>query len=101
MQMQKSLGDIKTMRSINSHRGPMTVEAAFLQLHSLAKEKHRMEKEAQFWERKSRQIRKRLEEIGQQMESLKKIAKSTTESSGAMKGQTSFLTKWKEMTLNY
>jgi len=99
--MQKSLGDIKTLRSINTHRGPMTVEAAFLQLNGLAKEKHRLEKEVQFWERKSRQIRKRLKEIGLQMESFKKIAAFATESSGAKQGQPSSLKKWKEMTLNY
>lgn len=99
--MQKSLGDIKTLHSINTHRGPLTAESAFLQLHVLAKEKHRLEKEVQFWERKSRQIRKRLEEVGRQMESLQERTRSVAKYTKIKKGQPSSLKRWKEMTLNY
>jgi len=99
----KSISDIRTLRGINAHRGPMTEEVALKKLYNLAKERHRLEKEGKFWERKSLQIRNRLEEIGRQMESLKKTAISMAKSSNNKKEQPSSLKskKWKEMTLNY
>ena len=99
----KSISDIRTLQRINTHRGPITEEVALKNLYNLVKEKHRLEKEVQFWERKSLQIRNRLEEIGRQMGSLKKTAISMAKSSNNKKGQPSSLElkKWKEMTLNY
>lgn len=98
--MQKSLGDIKTLRSIKTPQRVRTTESVYSQLQGLSNEKHRLEKEAEFWDRKSRQIRKRLEEIGHQMETLQKVAQSASESSTKNKPPSS-LKKWKKMTFNY
>ena len=99
--MLKTLGPIKTLGRLKKHRGPMTIDEAYLELLRLSKEKHRLEKEVQFWERKSGQIRRRMEEIGQQMMPLKQSVHLNEESSDGKQAAPSSLKRCKEMTLKY
>lgn len=69
----KTMHDVRTLRSVAGRASPTDEGAVFLQLHRLASERLRLEREAELWLRKKDRIEKRLAEIEQQMEGLRSL----------------------------
>ena len=86
--MRRTFRDIKTIRSVKKNRGPLKPEAVFLEMHSLAQEKHRLEREEEIWQTKVDQISRRLREIEHQMRWLEKattLSRATKRNGGSRK----------------
>ncbi len=95
--MPKTFRDIKTIRSVRVKCGPIKDASRFLELHGLAKEKQRLEKEGEIWQVKVNQAKKRVREIEVQMRAIEKtdgITKIKQETFGPS-------SKWKEMDISY
>jgi len=69
----RSMHDIRSIRSVATRAIPTNEGAIFLQLHRLASEKLRLEREVELWLRKKERLEKRLGEIEQQMENLRSL----------------------------
>ncbi|MCL4464484.1 MAG: hypothetical protein M1401_20515 [Chloroflexi bacterium] len=69
----KTMHDIRTSRSIARGTATESEGAVYLQLHRLASEKLRLERETEQWQLKKERIEKRMCEIEQQMESLRSL----------------------------
>ncbi|TAK29828.1 MAG: hypothetical protein EPO21_20425 [Chloroflexota bacterium] len=67
----KTMHDVRSIRSVATRALPAGEGAIFLQLHRLASEKLRLEREVELWLRKKERLEKRLAEIQQQMEHLR------------------------------
>ena len=67
----KTMHDVRSLRSVAARATPASEGAVFLQLHRLATEKLRLEREAEQWLRKKERLEKRLSEIEGQMEHLR------------------------------
>jgi len=93
----KTMHDIRTLRSVATRAVPASEGAVFLQLHRLASEKLRLEREVELWLRKKERIENRLAEIEQQMESMRHRCPSVTVESrpGRLKKD------WQQVTLEY
>ncbi|MBI2863116.1 MAG: hypothetical protein HYX94_00950 [Chloroflexi bacterium] len=74
----RTMHDIRTLRSVVTRAVPASEGAVFLQLHRLASEKLRLERQVEIWQRKQERIEKRLTEIEQQMENLRHSDRSVT-----------------------
>lgn len=96
MVQPRTMHDIRTLRSVPSRAAPSNEGAMFLQLHRLASEKLRLEREVELWLRKKERIEKRLSEIEHQMESMRRASHTYVESrvSQPKRG-------WREVTLEY
>ena len=89
--------DVRTLRSVATRATPASDGAIFLQLHRLAGEKFRLEREAELWLRKKERIETRLSEIEQQMEKLRRLSPTlTVESTVTRPGKA-----WREVALEY
>lgn len=94
---QRTLHDIRTLRSVATRAMPSSEGATFLQLHRLASEKSRLEREVEMWLRKKEQIEKRIGEIEQQMERLRQLCPSVTvEARGNLPRRA-----WNQVSLDY
>ena len=74
----RTMQDIRTMRSVSTRAIPTSEGAIFLQLHRLASERLRLDREVELWLSKKERIEKRLGEIEQQMENLRQLCPSIT-----------------------
>ncbi|MBI4493348.1 MAG: hypothetical protein HY690_11225 [Chloroflexi bacterium] len=93
----KTMQDVHTLHSVPGRAMPTDEGAVFLQLHRLANEKLRLEREVELWLRKKERIEQRMREIEQQMESLRQLAPSMTVESTVRSPKQS----WRRMTLEY
>ncbi len=69
----KTMHDVRSIRSVSTRAMPSSEGAIFLQLHRLASEKLRLEREVELWLRKKDRIEARLNEIEHQMEALRGV----------------------------
>ena len=69
----KTMHDVRSIRSVSTRAMPSSEGAIFLQLHRLASEKLRLEREVELWLRKKDRIEARLTEIEHQMEALRGV----------------------------
>lgn len=74
MPKPRGMSDVRSIRSVGTSSVPRGQPAALLQMHRLATEKHRLEHEMDMWARKREQIERRLTEIEQQLDALRKTA---------------------------
>ncbi len=95
MKRPKTMSDVRALRSVGGSAIPRGQPAALLQMHRLATEKHRLEREVELWARKKDQIAQRLTEIDQQLDVLTKTAARTEEAKP--KAEPS----WREVLLEY
>lgn len=93
----RTMQDIRTMRSVSTRAIPTSEGAIFLQLHRLASEKLRLDREVELWLRKKERIEKRLGEIEQQMENLRQLCRSVTVESRVNRPKTAL----RRVTLEY
>ena len=77
MQRPKTLSDVRALHSVSGSAIPRGQPAALLQMHLLATEKHRLEREVEMWARKTDQIARRLTQIEQQIELLSEASVRT------------------------
>ena len=70
--MPRTAQDIRPSRSVPARAGRDTEQACYVRLSQLAKEKHHLLGEQQVWQRKLERIAKRLGEIDEQMNALRK-----------------------------
>ena len=63
----RTMHDIRTLRGIGSRVPTMSESATYLQMHRLASEKLRLEREDELWARKRERIARRLAEIEQEL----------------------------------
>jgi len=111
--MERNTGDLRGLRNIRSMRSsgknsiPKNQSSAYLDLYMLNIEKRRLLKEDENLSIRKDTIRKRLEEIKLQMDSLQEVkaiveATENVGSSGGTFTQKDELKKdWKKMPLNY
>ena len=93
----KTMQDIRTLRSIATRALRTSEGAIFLQLHRLASEKLRLEREVALWLRKQERIEQRLAEIEQQMAHLRQLCPSMTAESRVHTPQQ----VWHQVALEY
>ncbi|MBI4317320.1 MAG: hypothetical protein HY675_02425 [Chloroflexi bacterium] len=93
----KTMHDIRSLRSVATRAIPTSEGAVFLQLHRLASEKLRLEREVELWQRKKDRIEKRLIELEQQMENLRAFAPSLIVEEKVNRPRTA----WRQVTLEY
>ncbi len=93
----KTMHDVRSLRSVATRAIPTSEGAVFLQLHRLASEKLRLEREVELWQRKKDRIEKRLAEIEQQMEGLRDVCPSITVESRINSPKST----WRQVTLEY
>ncbi|MBI4306771.1 MAG: hypothetical protein HY678_10675 [Chloroflexi bacterium] len=93
----KTMHDIRSIRSVATRAVPTSEGAVFLQLHRLASEKLRIEREVELWQRKKDRIEKRLIEIEHQMENLRTLSPSLTVEEKINKPRAA----WRHVTLEY
>ena len=91
----RTMHDIRTLRSVVTRGMPTSEGAVFLQLHRLASEKLRLDREAELWMRKKERIEKRLAEIQQQMDRLRQVSPGVPERA---EGQRS---AWRQVDVEY
>ncbi|MBI4498612.1 MAG: hypothetical protein HY689_12005 [Chloroflexi bacterium] len=94
----KTMHDIRTLRSVASRALPTSEGALFLQLHRLASEKLRLEREVELWLRKQERIHRRLGELERQMEHLRQLCPSLSAEAKATPPQRG---GWRHVTLEY
>ena len=93
----RTMHDIRTLRSVAAQRAATDERAAFGQIHRLACEKHRLERELEFWLSKKQRIELRLAEIEQQMRTLSSASFPAVNGSRAPAAPPG----WREVTLEY
>lgn len=93
----KTMHDVRSLRSVVTRAIPNSEGAVFLQLHRLASEKLRMEREAELWLQKKERIEKRLAEIEAQMESLRRSHPEVIVESRVKSPKRD----WRQVTLEY
>ncbi len=93
----KTMHDVRTARSVATRAMPTSEGAIFLQLHRLASEKLRLEREVELWLRKKERIEQRMGEIEQQMERLRPICSGVTIESRINAPKKA----WRQVTVEY
>ncbi len=93
----KTMHDIRSLRSVAARAVPSSEGAIFLQLHRLASEKLRLEREVDLWLRKKERIENRMGEIEQQMESLRHLCPNLTVETRVRSPKKG----WRQVTLEY
>ena len=93
----KTMHDVRSLRSVASRAIPTSEGAVFLQLHRLASEKLRLEREVDLWLRKKERIEIRLSEIEHQMDNLRNLCPNLTVETRV----TSPRKSWRQVTLEY
>lgn len=72
--ISKGLSDIRGIRSLNTHPGPVKENDAFRRLYFLACERASLEKRKRLGERQTRQASRRLGEVKMQMMKMRSVA---------------------------
>jgi hypothetical protein len=74
----RGVGDIKGIRRVNTRPGPVTESSGLLALYRLATEKDSLQKKLAWVRRQQDQTEKRLSEIAQTMQAVKKTVEART-----------------------
>ena len=69
----KGASDIRSVHSLNTRPGPITVSRGFLKLYQLSAEKENLMKKLEWVNRQSDQAKRRLSEITHGMNTMKKV----------------------------
>ena len=93
----RTMHDIRSLRSVTTRSLPLSESAVFLQLHRLASDKLRLEHEVELWLRKKERLEKRMTEIEQQMDNLRRTSPGVTVESRASAPQRPY----RQVTLEY